>query len=472
MGTRHFGYGRINARASVDALFATPPLIPPEVDIESPRWFSYLDPAVTPSLEITGRITFRSDLYESFDYVVEWTPGLQTFDATWNELASDTGVTSDMVGADYFDKTLLATMDLTLVDALQPVTGVAVDPEDFTVTIRIRVLANPIGGGTPVPGEMRKAFAVHTDPDLVTNFPLYVGPSGEASPRIIDMNGDGKDEIIYADADGIVHAYTIADDGTVGELPGWPVTLNLLDSMNPAMPGNHRDAPAFSGPGAWFDPDTLYRSVTSVPAVANIDNSADGSLEVIIGTHEGAMHVFDVNGQPMAGFPVETDPDLAMPDTPDAEIHKSIALSSPAVADMDGDGDLEIVVGAFDGHVYMWHHDGSLDSGFPVLLTDSSVETCTMGVCTPANEVAQIVSSPAVGDLDLDGILDIVIGTNEAYNGDTTARVYAVHGDGQQPPRRPVPRGLAHRPAGRQRERAAAGGQGCASGAGPGRLRR
>jgi hypothetical protein len=44
--------------------------------------------------------------------------------------------------------------------------------------------------------------------------------------------------------------------------------------------------------------------------------------------------------------------------------------SSAALADLDGDGDLEIVVAAMDRHVYAWHHDGAPVDGFPVLVVD------------------------------------------------------------------------------------------------------
>jgi hypothetical protein len=67
-------------------------------------------------------------------------------------------------------------------------------------------------------------------------------------------------------------------------------------------------------------------------------------------------------------------------------------VSSPALADVDDDGDLEIVVGCADGLVYGLHHDGSTVEGFPI----------SVG--------AGISSSPAVGDIDLDGSIELVVG--------------------------------------------------------------
>ena len=89
------------------------------------------------------------------------------------------------------------------------------------------------------------------------------------------------------------------------------------------------------------------------------------------------------------------------------------------LADLDGDGVLDIVVGAMDQHLYAWRGDGTPIRGWPVLVRDPDA---------PAPLGARIVSTPAVGDLDGDGKMDVVVGTNEIYG--RSGRVYAFRSDG------------------------------------------
>ncbi|MDP6946862.1 MAG: S8 family serine peptidase, partial [Myxococcota bacterium] len=74
----HFGYGRNNARKTVDAVMEG--RIPPEVDIIEPLWFEVLYPDKTPSVDITGRVNLRTDgrpaRFDSVDWVAEYALGV------------------------------------------------------------------------------------------------------------------------------------------------------------------------------------------------------------------------------------------------------------------------------------------------------------------------------------------------------------------------------------------------------------
>ncbi|MFH2010786.1 MAG: FG-GAP-like repeat-containing protein [bacterium] len=400
---QRFGYGRTNASKAVRQVDAG--RIPPVVDVTRPYWFEPIVPSQTPTVDIEGEIAFRS-LYDSVDYVIEWAPGIEPDDADFTTIASDTGVTAAMTG-------VLASWD---------VSGITVDnpPEPwpdnvvnrFLVTLRIRVTANSSNPDLDgVYAERRRAFHIFEDPDLLPGFPIYMDASGESSPKTADIDGDGVREIVIGDANGLVHV--IKGDGS--HVPGWPAQVNLLPHLNPANPANHLDSSAFVT-GA-LDAE-VRSSIVASPAVADLQGN--GEQEVVIATLDGFVYVFDSAGNELPGFPVELDRSLAINPSKDNNVDSGI-FASPVIEDMDGDGDYEIIVSAYDGHLYMWHHTGDTVSGFPVKL---SVPGDT--------EFARSLSSPGVGDIDGDGSPDIVVGTNQAEN--AMAQVYAVHADGNDHP--------------------------------------
>lgn len=83
----------------------------------------------------------------------------------------------------------------------------------------------------------------------------------------------------------------------------------------------------------------------------------------------------------------------------DADLMAFCQHSSPLLADLTGDGISEIVVGTNAGHIMVFMGSG-------VLLWDRDIS----GAFGMAANSEEITSSPAIGDVDNDGQLDIVVG--------------------------------------------------------------
>jgi uncharacterized repeat protein (TIGR01451 family) len=116
--------------------------------------------------------------------------------------------------------------------------------------------------------------------------------------------------------------------------------------------------------------------------VADVDGDPDGDLEVAIATGGGYIHLFDHTG-----------------DTLWSRQPAASELRSLAVADLDGDGDMELVAGqARLDRVNAWvlEHDGDTRPGWPQLAGEGSA-------------AGLYNDNIGLGDLDGDGLLELVI---------------------------------------------------------------
>lgn len=440
----HSGYGRVDTRAALDALHDGK--IPPEVDITSPLWFDVFDPVRVPELTLTGMVDAKRAT--GFDYVVEAAYGLEPVDADFHTVAQGSGQGHlDLSGAGAPKVTLAG-----LVPNANAAPGVDArvypngGPHQFAVTLRIRATAHYGGSAGDVKGEARKTIFVHQDDDLLPGFPRKLAnandpgapsASGESSPKLVDLDGDGKDEIVFGTGDGYLHAMK-AD---FSELAGFPVPL-----ARSRLIANHPNA-VVDDPGK----RAAWQEIIATPAVGDVDG--DGKPEIVVGTTDGTLHAIRLDGSELSGFPVELGDATLPSEVPDGvggfkkagqwvkqaaadgghelqqldEVERGF-FASPVLADLDGDGKLDIIQAGLDGYMHAWSYRGTELPGFPVEVRDQNGGTEGDHLLTTRG---RLIATPAVGDVDHDNQLEILSGSNEIYENSTVGRAYLIKSTGK-----------------------------------------
>lgn len=398
----YFGYGRVAAgRAVADTAAGR---IPPVAVFDSPRWYSVVQRGAT--VQIEGHVSAVRD--EVASWSLQWAPGGDPRDSSFVEFAVGSGAIDGLLGS--------LTSSTLIEGGVQP--SSPADDRDLLETnvtrlnaahrdaFTLRLVVTDSRGQT---GVARRLAFLQDDPDLLSGYPLELDASVEASPRIADLDGDGRDELIIATTDGAVRVF----DGATGVVrEGWPAWTPLLEEADPEGDAHHLDSGAYGGGAA-----LPHEGLIATPAIADLDG--DGVLDIVAATIRGTLLVFSgVDGSVLPGFPVTVDPANSEHTSPQIKVERGF-LGSPAIEDLDGDGAWEIIASAMDGYVYVWRADGTEQPGWPVPVV-------SIWGASPANRV---VSSPAVGDVDGDGVLDVVVGSNEALTSQY-ALLYAIKGTG------------------------------------------
>jgi hypothetical protein len=262
-----------------------------------------------------------------------------------------------------------------------------------------------------VGSESGKVYAWHWDGRAAEGFPVDLGYRIWASPTVFE---DAQGAIRFA-IGGKGQMYVL--DALGGMVAGWPQPVrgwpDATVATAPLDDGTRILAVTTLTPGdpsegwiyAWRDdgrlldglPIKLDKDSDSSPALADLDG--DGNLWIVFGDDAGWLHVVDLTGQARAGFPVRSlgpqPGPTPTPHPPGGNVYSIEA--SPALADLDGDGRIEIAVGSWDGRMYVWDDTGQLKPGWPVAVAD------------------QIISSAALVDLDGDDRLDVIVGSKDGH---------------------------------------------------------
>jgi hypothetical protein len=237
-----------------------------------------------------------------------------------------------------------------------------------------------------------------------------------SSPAIADVDGDGLPEVAWGSLDA--HIYLVRGaNGT--DKPGWPRFVRDTIFSSPALfdldgdgkpeviigADAHAEGPPYNTPDGGclhalrYDdtelpgfPKCIDQVIVSSPAIGDIDG--DGKPEIVVGTgiywpaRAHRLYAFRCDGSPVTGWPVATDGQV---------------LTSAALADLDGDGVLDVVATDLnDGpsatfHVYAFRGNGT-----------------QMWKTVPKNFFGSSLSAgqPVVADILGDGKPEVLVSTN------------------------------------------------------------
>ena len=222
-----------------------------------------------------------------------------------------------------------------------------------------------------------------------TNSPVFIKITGtdnpldgeeinsSTHPELADLDGDGDPDLVVGNNTADDIRYFINDNAAP-------------EFINPLIDNTGTDSP-FNG---------VNVASKSSPSFADLDD--DGDPDLILGQGDGSVSYFENTG-------TSTNP-IYIEETGASNPFDGIDVgdtSTPSLADLDGDGTLDAVIGAADGSLNYYQNTGDVNNPAFSLVTgtDSPVD----GISATSD------SSPTFVDLDDDGDLDLVLGNDTFY---------------------------------------------------------
>ncbi len=242
-----------------------------------------------------------------------------------------------------------------------------------------------------VQSDLSGMVARSTAPAQLEGFPVPFSNETSSHLAVGDVDGDGDDEIVLASS----QVYVFHHNG-----------MELLDGDGDSQTlGVFTDFPA----GYILQPAGV--------TLANLDKKSGYEMIVSERAPGANIHIFTKDGTELPGWPQALT----------SSVGTSWNWAAPAVGDIDGDGEDEIVVHALNGVVFAWNADGSE-------VRDGDADPGTIGpfYVRAGAQSEWSRSGPALYDLDGDGAKDIIFGTKNDASG--LKRLMALKYDGTDVP--------------------------------------
>jgi hypothetical protein len=158
--------------------------------------------------------------------------------------------------------------------------------------------------------------------------------------------------------------------------------------------------------------------------VAVGDLNHTGALDIVASTLDGKTYAWDGAGRRLAGFPVldgvpsQYGLSVPPPDTPYSFEPENTAFTPPVLADLEGNKHLDIIQAAGDNHIYAFRPDGTAVPGWPV---STLLPAGTVPAGSQQTHDSKVIPTPAVVDINGDGIPDVVVGLDDSILGNGPA---------------------------------------------------
>ena len=233
-----------------------------------------------------------------------------------------------------------------------------------------------------------QVYAINHNGTNVNNFPVDVNEKILKGGAIYDINNNGMDDIVITTESEKLIAI-IYDNGTIEYL----FESDDKFKSSPTIISYNNDILITAGDegGVFHGINLNGEQLFSIETGNNIRSSAglieiNNDLAIFFGSEDGYLYGLDITGNSLEGWPVNIS-ELA---GQDIKIN-----SSPVFADLDNDGNAEIITASEQGHIIIMHTNGSVYQNFPIKFDYG------------------FVSSPTVMDIDNDNDIEIIIGSNQ-----------------------------------------------------------